>query len=272
MYLSWPVTADVPLKGGRFFRLEAAERPGWVYEPTGPVDPERRWVWIAPSWLATHRWLGPGNQVEPAALPPGATPIVEHQFYVEQLLARGFHVAGIDIGVSLGHPSGVAVFQAFYERVVAGWRLHPRPRLSGQSNGALMHYAWASRYPASVDRILGIYPATDLRSWPGLARAARGSPWLDPAPYDMTPAELEARLPEVNPIELLAPLAQHQVKIFHLHGDSDATVPHEPNSLELARRYRALGGEIELDIIAGEGHTPGPKFYESRRALDFLMG
>ena len=57
-------------------------------------------------------------------------------------------------------------------------KLHQRARMIGQSNGGLISYAWAFRHPKHVDRIFGIYPATDIRSWPGLHKIAGGSPGL----------------------------------------------------------------------------------------------
>lgn len=184
---------------------------------------------------------------------------IEHRFYVGKALSAGFHVAGIDIGVSCGSPAGVKAFQQFYETVVKEWQLYPQARLFAQSNGGLMHYNWAARYPSGVERILGIFPATDLRSWPGLKRACDPS-FHGGAGYDFPSAELEARLMEFSPIEHLESLAIRRVKVLHLHGNNDTVVPLEPNSVELIERYRALGGDAELIITEGEGHTPGPKF------------
>ena len=87
----------------------------------------------------------------------------------------------------------------------------------------------------------------------------------------MTRQELRERLGELNPIELIGPLASHGVKILHVHGDRDTTVPLEENSTQFARRYRELGGEIELVVAEGEGHSRSPVFYESPLALEFLL-
>ena len=87
----------------------------------------------------------------------------------------------------------------------------------------------------------------------------------------MSPAELAAHLGEFNPIEQLTPLANQGVRILHLHGDQDSPVPLEPNSGVLVLRYRELGGEADLDIIAGLGHGPHPRFYASQSALAFLL-
>ncbi len=254
-------------RGGHITPLEVDGRPGFVIEPLTKADKQRRWIWIAPSWLAIGRWdTGLQKIVD--------SPKVDHLFYIERVLAEGFHVAGVDIGVSCGNPAGVAVFRDFYEMLLNKYHLNPRARMVGQSNGGLMVYSYAAAYPDSVDRILGIYPATDLRSWPGLPQATgrtEKTGWNTPRAYDMPVAELEARIAEFNPIDRLAPLANHKIGILHLHGDQDATVPIGPNSQELARRYRAFGGNIEIVVIRGKGHGPDPAFYESMRALRFLL-
>ena len=92
--------------------------------------------------------------------------------------------------------------------------------------------------PRLVACIAGIYPACNLRSYPGLDKACGA--------YGLTTAQLEAQLPRHNPIDRLAPLARAGVPIFHIHGDVDGLVPLEDNSGELARRYRELGGEMVL--------------------------
>lgn len=166
--------------------------------------------------------------------------------------------------------------------VVKKYGLHPRARIIGQSNGGLIAYAWAFRHPTHVDRILGIYPSTDMRTWPGLDKVVGEGSWpAVTAPelqYNFIPKELEAKLNEFNPIDNLKPLAQNGVTLLHLHGDKDGGVPIGPNSEELVRRYRALGGEADLVVFNGRDHGPsgGPQFhdeifYTSERALQFLI-
>jgi pimeloyl-ACP methyl ester carboxylesterase len=243
--------------GGRLVPLQVGEQPGYLIEPTSKVDPQRRWIWIAPSWVA-----------EP--LPVGVEGFY-YGDYNEAFLAKGFHIAGVDVGISCGNPPGVATFQQLYELLVSEYNLHPKTRLFATSNGGLMTYNWAARHPEAVDRIFAIYPVTDMRTWPGLEKACGIAPWPDtPAPYPgMTVAELEAKLGELNPIEQLAPLAGCGVKILHLHGDQDELVPLTPNSMELVRRYKALGGDAELVVIPGAGHG-GPWVTSSPQTVEFL--
>jgi pimeloyl-ACP methyl ester carboxylesterase len=238
---------------GTLARLNVQGCDAYLIRPKGEADAARRWVWIAPFWLGIDNGAGK----------------VEHRFYVERLLAKGFHVAGIDVGTSCGSPASAKVNQAFYERLTAEFSLNRKARLIGQSNGGLIAYAWAFRHPDSVDRIFGIYPATDFRTWPGLDKVI-----VFPPPglgFNLTLAELTSRAAEFNPIDNLAPLAKAGVKILHVHGDKDVVVPAGPNSERLRERYKALGGRAELIIVPGVGHQAVSAFYECQPAADFLM-
>ena len=242
-------------------------RDAYVIEPLGPADTRRRWLWVAPAWAAVM-----------AQNPRTNEPVkgIEYGFCVEALLSKGFHVAGVHVGRSLGSPAGVEVFDQFYDFLMSEYGLSPEARLLGASNGGLIVYAWAFRNPGKVARIMAMYPSLDLRTWPGLDKAVwpGGAGIADPeyAYGDMTLEELERRLPEFNPIDNLKPLADAGVPIFHIHGDSDAVVPFEPNSGEALRRYPRLGGEIEVRKLIGHGHEAGGEFYDSLEALDFLSG
>jgi pimeloyl-ACP methyl ester carboxylesterase len=89
--------------------------------------------------------------------------------------------------------------------------------------------------------------------------------------YGLSAAELEAHLAEHNPIDRLAPLAKAGVPILHVHGDADKTVPLEKNPGELARRYRALGGQVKLIVIPGKGHQVCDEFFHCREFVDFVV-
>lgn len=238
---------------GELIPLVMRGRNAYCVRPTGTVDPQKRWIWIFPFWLGVND--GHGR--------------LHHRVYVDRLLQAGFHVAGIDVGTSCGSPAAAEVCQEFYEKLRADYGLHPRARLIGQSNGGLISYAWAFRHAECVDRIAGIYPATDFRTWPGLANVvAFPEKRLG---YDLTLTELTARQGEFNPIDNLGPLAKAGVRILHIHGDKDELVPMAENSTELARRYEALGGKAEIVVMPGLGHG-GTEFYESERFVEFLVG
>jgi alpha-beta hydrolase superfamily lysophospholipase len=201
------------------------------------------WVWYAPTFLDNNP--GPEN-----------VPIFR------RCLERGIAVAGIEVGESYGNPAGRAVFTAFHRHLVDERGFAQKVVLHPQSRGGLMLYNWAVEHPESVAASVGIYTVCDIRSYPGVKTAA-------PA-YGMTTEELEAALSEHNPIDRLAPLAKHNVPILHIHGDSDTLVPLEKNSAEFARRYRALGGSMEVIIVPGKGHEAIPAYFERDELTDFV--
>ena len=126
-----------------------------------------------------------------------------------------------------------------------------------------MLYNWAVENPNSVGCIAGIYPVCNLRSYPGLAKACGA--------YAMGEAKLAATLSEHNPIERLAPLARAGVPLFHLHGDNDEVVPLSENSAILAEAYRKHGGDIELLVLAGQGHNRDAVWFNSSALIEFVI-
>jgi pimeloyl-ACP methyl ester carboxylesterase len=247
-------------RGGKLIELRVHDRIAYLIQPTGKVDAHQRWLWDFPFWLAIND--GFGN--------------VAHRYYVEHALAAGFHVAGVDVGPSDASPAAALVCQEFYEQLVSRYGLHARARLLAHSHGGLIAYGWAFRHPTCVERIGGMCPATDFRTYPGLSNVIAGpTKGLD---YGLTLAELERRAAEFNPVDNLAPLAKAGTKILHLHGDHDTLVPTAANSTELARRYRALGGDAQIVLLKdlgarrtnSRGHD-GPELYESAPLLNFLL-
>lgn len=255
-----PTTIAGTYAGGEVTALRVRDRIAFIIRPTGKVDPQRRWVWDFPFWMAIND--GFGN--------------VGHRYYVEQALAAGFHVAGVDIGPSCGSPAGALVCQEFYEQLIGNHALHKKARLLAHSNGGLLAYGWAFRHPECVDRIAGMCPATDFRTYPGLPNVVSGATrGLD---YGLSLEDLQRRIGEFNPIDNLAPLAKTGVKILHAHGDPDTLVPTVANSTELARRYRELGGPVEIILMKNlgseransRGHD-GPELYELQPLLTFML-
>jgi pimeloyl-ACP methyl ester carboxylesterase len=243
-------------RNGQLLPLAVHGRIAYLIKPTGAVDAQKRWVYEFPFWLGIND--GFGN--------------VAHRHYVEKALAAGFHVAGVDVGPSCGSPTAAGVCQEFYELLVSHYGLNKRARVLCHSHGGLIAYGWAFRHPTCVDRIAGMCPATDFRTYPGLSNVIAGpTKGLD---YGLSFEELKRRAVEFNPIDRLAPLAKAGVKILHLHGDEDKLVPTNANSLELARRYRDLGGAAEIILLhlsaAKRGHD-GPELYESARLKQFLL-
>jgi pimeloyl-ACP methyl ester carboxylesterase len=226
--------------------FELGEAKGFVIPATAPADEgSNPWVWYAPTFIGRH-------------------PDDSHTWLAKRLLGAGFAIAGVDVGESFGSPAGTNAYAAFYGRVRKDFGLNPKPCLLAQSRGGLMLLNWASENPDRVQCIAGIYAVCNLESYPGLEKAA-------PA-YGTDSATLRQELRRFNPIDRLKSLAEADVPLFFIHGDSDKTVPLEANAGELVARYRALGGPARLEVVAGKGHEVCPEFFESQALLEFLIG
>jgi 6-phosphogluconolactonase len=183
----------------------------------------------------------------------------------ERFLNAGVAVAGIDVGEAYGGPKGKELFTAFYHEMTARRGYAPRPCLLGRSRGGLWATSWAVDNPDKVAGLAGIYPVFDLRSYPGLAKAA-------PA-YGLTAKELEARLCHHNPIERVGLLAKSRVPALLIHGDEDKVVPLKENSAEFAARYKAEGAErlVKLIVAKGQGHNYWEGFFRCQELIDFTI-
>ena len=242
--------------------LQAQEAPGralplpgeswqleghWAFvilpDRAGMSDPTP-WVWYAPH---LHESL-PGDA---------------ERWMFERFIAAGIAIAGIDVGESCGNPSGREIYSSLYRELTEKRHFARQPIFLARSRGGLMALNWAVENPQNVGGFAGIYPVSNLVSYPGLATAS--------AAYGMTPEELESHLAAHNPIERLAPLAKARVPLFVIHGDADKTVPLELNSGELQRRYRKLGGHMQLIVSKGQRHDMWPGFFQSQELVDFVI-
>ncbi len=194
-----------------------------------------------------------------------AYPDSHEKWMHEQFLAAGVAVAGIDVGEAYGSPAGHAFFDALYRELTAQRGFADKPCLLGRSRGGLWVTSWASRNPEKVAGLAGIYPVFDLRTYPGLQRAA-------PA-YGLSPAQLESQLQELNPISGIDKLALANVPVFIIHGDIDKVVPLRENSATLLEHYRRLERQdlVELIVPEGQGHNFWPGFFRCGELVDFTI-
>lgn len=204
-------------------------------------DVAHPWVWYAPTL-------------------PGL-PSRDEEWLFQKLISIGISIAGVDVGESYGSPEGVEAFSQFYAFMVSqGYS--SKPLLLGRSRGGLQALAWAASNPGKLTAFAGIYPVSNLASYPGINEAATA--------YKMTPDELGRNLQELNPINKLDSIALAKVPMFVIHGDSDSIVPLEENSKTLVSKYIALGGAAELVVAKGQGHSLWPGFFQSKELLRFI--
>lgn len=167
------------------------------------------------------------------------------------LVARGWHVAWVDVAHLFGGPEAMEVFDAFYDHVTSEHGLSKRPVMEGFSRGGLPASNWAIRHP---DRVSGVYldaPVLDIHSWPKPSSADLWQKAMDA--HGLTEATADSWK---GPLDHLAPLAKAKVPILSICGGADPVVPFAENTAILEARYQSLGGPIDVIVKATCDHHP----------------
>jgi len=189
------------------------------------------------------------------------------------LLRRGFHLAHIDTAEMLGSDRAMRHWDVFYE-LLTERGLHPRVALEGVSRGGLFIYAFAARWPERVTCVYGDTPVGDIRSWPGGKGTGRGDAktWqtclTEWGLTEQTAVDFKG-----NPIDRLAKIAKAGIPILHIVSLNDVIVPPSENTFVLAKRYRELGGRIDvIEVAEGTESSGGHHFThpDPVRVADFI--
>ncbi len=187
------------------------------------------------------------------------------------LLAKGFHVAYVDVQNLYGAPAAMEAMDAMYSHVTTEYGLSPKVVLEGFSRGGLFTFNWAARNPTKVACIYNDAPVCDFKSWPGGKGKAKGSPgdWERlKSVYGLS--EEEAIAYPLNPIDNLEPLAQANIPLLHVCGATDDVVPMDENSLLVQQRYKALGGSMTLIAKPNCNHHPH-SLQDPTRIVNFVL-
>jgi pimeloyl-ACP methyl ester carboxylesterase len=225
--------------------LEIDGRPAFVLLPDDAASQGQPWILYAP------------------ALPE--YPDTHERWMHEQFVKHGVAVAGVDVGEAYGSPKGRSAISKLYDELVNKRGFAPKACLFGRSRGGLWVLSWAGENLERTSGVVGIYPAFDLRAYPGLEKAT--------AAYGLTAEQLQAELPRVNPIEQANKLAEAKIPAMFIHGLDDEVVPFKQNVGEFAARYRAAGaGELATVLaIEGQGHNYWEGFFRSQKLVDFAV-
>ncbi len=187
------------------------------------------------------------------------------------LLKQGYHVAHIELGNALGSPDAMKQWDAFYEYLRFEHLFADRAVLEGMSRGGLYVYNWAARNPDKVACVYADNPVCDFKSWPGGKGGGKESPkdWGSCLKlYGLT--EEEALAYTGNPVDNLAPLAKEGIPLIHVVGTADTVVPVAENTDLIEKRYKALGGHIEVIRKPGLGHHPH-SLKDPKPLVDFIL-
>lgn len=174
------------------------------------------------------------------------------------LLEKGYHLAYMNVGNTFGSPKAIAHLDQFYQFAVRELKLNRKVVLEGFSRGGLYAYNFAAKYPGRVAAIYGDAPVCDFKSWPGGKGKGPGSKddWTALlACYDFKD-EQQALDYKHNPIDDLAILAKAHIPILHVVGAADEAVPVAENTDVVVRRYKRLGGLIQVVSKPGGLHHP----------------
>ena len=238
-YLNSLVTASI-----KWERFKFEDKDAFILMPKKHSELNIPWVFYAP----TLRGL-PNERDE--------------GWMINHFMEAGIAIAGIDVGESYGNIEGRNLYSKFHNFLTQRKKFNHKACLLARSRGGLMLYNWAANNPKKVKCIAGIYPVCNLKSYPGLERAA-------PA-YKMSASELANSLSENNPINRLQNLAKADVPIFHIHGNVDTVVPLKSNSGIIAKRYQRFGGNMQLVVPKGQGHNMWEGFFKCDELVNFII-
>jgi pimeloyl-ACP methyl ester carboxylesterase len=137
----------------------------------------------------------------------------------QELLAKGFHIITGPVGVSFV----VKDWDTSYEYLTEHG-FSKKPAMEGAGGGAGEVYAWAIENPDKVSCVYAENP------------------------------HMHSALAKTQPLDNLAPLAKANVPLLHVCGSLDPWF--KDNTLEVEKRYKKLGGKIQVIVKQGEGHYP----------------
>ena len=140
----------------------------------------------------------------------------------QELLAKGFHIVTGPVGTNVDGPE-VKDWDTVYE-YLTGHGFSKKPAMEGAGGGAGEVYAWAIENPDKVSCVYAENP------------------------------RMHSALAKTQPLDNLAPLAKANVPLLHVCGSLDPWF--KDNTLEVEKRYKKLGGKIQVIVKKGEGHYP----------------
>jgi len=137
----------------------------------------------------------------------------------QELLAKGFHIVTGPVRVDFV----VKEWNTAYQYLI-GHGFSRKPAMEGAGGSAGEVYAWAIENPEKVSCIYAENP------------------------------RMRSALAKTQPLDNLAPLAKADVPLLHVCGSLDPYF--KDNTLEVEKRYKKLGGKIDVIVKRGVGHYP----------------
>ena len=183
------------------------------------------------------------------------------------LLARGWHVAYMDVKGLYGAPRAIALMGSYYAHALAFFDLSKRVVLEGFGVGGLAAFNFAVAHPTRVAALSLDAPVLDIRSWPGRDRSSKA--WVEClAAYNFS--ETSAAAYKAGPLDRIEVVARAGIPIIAVCSQADTEVSFAENAAVLAKRYRELNGDIQMILKPGAEPLPhGLK--DPMPVVDFLL-
>lgn len=140
----------------------------------------------------------------------------------QALLAKGFHIVTAPVTTNADGPLMKDWDTAY--AYLTGHGFAKKPAIEGSGGGAGEMYEWAIENPDKVSCVYAENP------------------------------RMRSALAKTQPLDHLAPLAEAKVPLLHVCGSLDPWF--KDNTLELQKRYKKLGGRIEVIVKKGVAHYP----------------
>jgi hypothetical protein len=140
----------------------------------------------------------------------------------QELLAKGFHIVTAPVTTNADGPL-MKDWDTAYDYLI-GHGFSKKPVIEGSGGGAGEMYEWAIENPDKVSCVYAENP------------------------------RMRSALAKTQPLDNLAPLAKANVPLLHVCGSLDPWF--KDNTLEVEKRYKKLGGRIEVIVKKGVGHYP----------------
>lgn len=227
--------------------------------PASAEQPARRSQWHGYERI-DFTWAGrPCILVLPKTAAPGKPWIWRTEFFDHQpqvdlaLLARGWHLAYMDVRNMYGSRRAISLFGDFYAHLVTHAGLAKRVVLEGFSRGGLSAFNFAASHPTRVAALYLDAPVLNLKSWPGGDRTSEE--WIQALEAHGLTEQSVANF-RGNPLDRISSVANAKIPIIAVCGEADEVVPFAENTAILEKRYRELGGTIKVILKPGVGHHP----------------
>ncbi len=177
------------------------------------------------------------------------------------LVAKGWHVAYVNVSNQFGSPGSMAVWEKVYEELHGKRGLSARPALLGISRGGLYVNAWTRMHPDRVSVLYLDNGVCDIRSWPGgfqLTEKGGGSKgdWNRYKTEFKFATDEEAMEKSIRGADGFAPAIKMGVFLISVHGTADQTVPYVDNAKPVVDLWEKSGGRFKIFPKEGGNHHP----------------